>query len=406
MFLKDFAQAAGVDIAQLEELNEEGYLTINDWGNGTKYVPWGDEKLAAIISFPHLKDKILILSDSYMYGYHPELADYLCFHEVIDIVCWLLKLCYSSKDTVKKRNYRLHTLLRDFLNKAEFDLGKVNRLVGSAHSKDKFSFHLNKGWYNELVRSCPLDADALNIGTKHDPNHSKGKSVAWNITQSYYAVYEYVNALVFTNVENLRTEEHRKSTRHFNTTLLGKFAKHLVKYPFNITSPLLADMSTLRDGEQKFWHFQYARYPRDASKSIYELEKTYIKLTASEGNFLDFMYNFRVWANYLGINSIIGLEEGYYLTYLYKNLGVLCFFYACFAEIMALAFLGEDATIELLENIASKYILKQDDFRENWYYVPMFIRFRLYREFGLVKNDIDFLTPLNLDPILYQAHRF
>ena len=75
------------------------------------------------------------------------------------------------------------------------------------------AFHLNKGWYNELVRSSLSTPGIANIGTNTDATYARGRSVAWNIIQSYYAIYEYVNSIVFTNTAHMRTEEHQKSTR-------------------------------------------------------------------------------------------------------------------------------------------------------------------------------------------------
>lgn len=388
-----------MDFHELDGFANEGLIPIDSEHNGRKFIWWGENILAAIGMFPSLKWKITLLNDSTMFGYRPHLSDYLCYHGTIDVLCWLLRLRYSPRETIKKRNYRLHVMFDGFLAEQQFDLNRLSDLAGSHHSQSKFAFHLNKGWYNELVRSYPLDADFLNIGTKHDPSHSKGRSLSWNVTQSYYSIYEYVNALVFTNTDDLKTEQHRKSTRHFNATLLGKFSGRLIPYPFNLTNPLLESYDGLRGKTEKFWGFQYATYPRDGYRSIFELEKSLVKLIEAEGNILDFLYDFRVWANYLGIETILALEDGYFLTYLYKNLGILSFFYGCFAEIMALSFLGEEVTVHLLEQIATKFILKQDNFRDHWYLVPMFIRFRLYRKHGLLKNDLPFLAPSNVDPL-------
>ena len=58
-------------------------------------------------------------------------------------------------------------------------------------------------------------------------------------------------------------------------------------------------------------------------------------LITDDHNLLELLYNFRVWANYLGIETIIRLQDGHYLSYLYRNLGILTFFYGCCAELRA-----------------------------------------------------------------------
>lgn len=341
----------------------------------------------------------LALGRSFMYDYHPELSDYLLFHDTIDLVCWLTKLRYSSRQMIKSRHYRLDVLFDSFLQEWQPDIGKLRRLRGKAYSEEKAVFHLNKGWYNELVRTYPLEVEALEIGTRTSPSYSTGRPVAWNIVQSYYAIYEFVNSLVFSNTDNLRTEKHRKSTIHFCNYLLPKFSGVLIPYPFNITNPPLDDIETLRRGHEAFWSYKYARCPRDLQKSIFDIEHDYLTLMDDDHNLLNLLYRFRVWANYLGINTIIALQDGYYLSYLYKNLGMLCFFYACFAELMTLAVFGEDVLVQSLEHIATNHVLRQDQFKDNWYLIPMFIRFRMYCKHGLIHSHIPFLTPPSPDPI-------
>lgn len=397
LYIEAVAAQFNLDAAELENYCNRGYIPYYQH-NGRKVIRQ-QEKLVLAAAHPRLKDSIIILPDSFMYESHPELIEYLSFHGILDILGWLIKLRYSPRETVKRKAYTLPGLFDAFLQVQRFDLVKIRRLVGTDSSEDKFKFHLNKGWYNELARSYPLDAETLKIGTQTSPEHSVGKPLAWNITQSYYSVYEYINALVFTNSKDLRTEEHRKSTRHFNATLLPKFSGRLIPYPFNLTNPVSQDVAALRGADEKFWNTAYARYPRDTSRSIYHLEQDFVGLLAGSKDIPSFLYSFRVWANYLGIDTIIELEDGYFLSHLYKNMSILCFFYGCFAEVMALAFLGVDKTAELLERLAFQYVLKQDNFKKNWLLVPMFIRFRLYQKHGLFNKRLDFLDPSYLDPL-------
>lgn len=357
-------------------------------------------KINLILQNPKLLERIGSFKDFYLYEYHPEITDYLLFHDTIDVICWLLKIRYSSKENIKKKKYRIDFILDGFLKENKISINKLRSTVGKSFSQDKFIFHLKKGWYNELVRLVPIPSDFLEVGTQLKHSNYIGKSPSWNIIQTYYSIYEYTNAIVFTNTDNLRTEQHRKSTTFFNNNLFPKLSKALVFYPFNITASNKNSIESLRGIEKDFWKYKYSRCPRFPKKTIYDLEDIYINFIAEHENLLDFMYKFRVWANYLGINTIIEIEEGPLLCFLYKNLSLLCFFYAAMAELTAIAFLGEDRIIQLLKEFSEKYILKQPNLRENWYLIPSFIRFRLYLKNRLIEESIDFLTPPNPDPLI------
>jgi hypothetical protein len=401
MTIQDVAAQTGIDEADIRRLCTENRLEHMN-SNGTLLVFESEiGKLQQIHAHPHLRRKLEVLDSSFMYDYHPHLTEYLCYHSVFDIFTWLLKVRYSPRDVIRSRAFHLPELFEQFLSDVAFDLRKLRKLIGSQPSEERFIFHLNKGWYNELVRSVPLSQDFLRIGPRTDPENCQGRSVAWNITQSYYSVYEYVNALVFTDTKTLRTEEHRKSTRYFHNHLLEKYSNKLIPYPFNITSPLCDTMDNLRGARRSFWSARYANYPRSPykSKSIFHLEDDMVELLEDDATFLDFFYKFRVWANYLGINTIVALEDGYFLSHLYKNLGLLCFFYGCFTEIMGLALLGEAKLVELARDLAFKHIHKQDAFKSNLYLVPMFLRFRLYRKHGLISDNLDFTLPAIFDPL-------
>jgi hypothetical protein len=356
-------------------------------------------KLHLVIKNPQILEKVGSLDDFYLYEHYPKITEYLFFHDTIDIVCWLLKLRYSSKDSIKNKKYRIDTLLDNFLKENKISINKIRNSVGKNFSEERFIFHLTKGWYNELVRLVPVPSDFLEVGTRLNASSYVGKSPSWNIIQTYYSIYEYTNSIVFTNNDNLNTEQHRKSTKFFNNNLLSKLNGTTVFYPFNITTPCEDSMLTLRGIDKEFWKYKYSKCPRFPEKTIYDLEDVYIKFVSEHGNFLDFIYRFRVWANYLGINTIIEIEEGHLLYFLYKNLSLLCFFYASMAELTAIAFLGEDKTIQILRDFSQKYILKQSNLRENWYLVPPFIRFRLYSKHGFINQPIDFLVPPNPDPL-------
>ncbi|WP_416670131.1 hypothetical protein [Egbenema bharatensis] len=398
--LEEIALETNFPVEKLREICNRITIKIFSLGDKDYILKHHLKKIYLILKNPQILGKIGSLDDFYLYEYYPEITEYLFFHDTIDITCWLLKLRYSSKETIKKKKYRIDSILDGFLRENKISINKIRSSIGKKFSQDKFIFHLTKGWYNELVRLVPVPSDFLEVGTKLETSNYVGKSPSWNIIQTYYSIYEYTNSIVFTNTDNLRTEQHRKSTSFFNNNLFSKMNNTTIFYPFNISTAHKNSISILRGGEKDFWKYKYSKCPRFPEKSIYDLENMYIDFMAEHGNVLDFMYKFRVWANYLGISTIIEIEEGHLLCFLYKNLSLLCFFYAVMAELTAIAFLGEEKTVQLLRELSEKYIFKQSNLRDNWYLIPQFIRFRLYSKHGFVGKSIDFLVPPNPDPLI------
>jgi hypothetical protein len=261
-------------------------------------------------------------------------------------------------------------------------------------------FHLKKGWYNELVRSLPLDVEYLNIGTNIPGNIPDATSVSWNITQTYYSVYEYINSINFCTTDKLNTVQHRKPSKYFNANVIDGLKRSAMGYPFTLTSE-----KNLGIKYPKHIKFEYARYPRNSSQSIQEVTKDVTKMLKkiklkqdSRASLIDFLYDFRVWANYTGIETIVKLENGFLLNYLYKNLGIINFFIAGSSELCALRRLGEDKYLEELRLFSEQYILKQSQYTKKIHLVPVFVRHRIYKHLGLIKGEMSFLF-LNADPI-------
>lgn len=340
------------------------------------------------------------LDDFYLYEHYPDKIEYLYFHDTLDLCCWLFKLRFSPQEYLKKRKYRLDIILDGMLKESKLSARKVKKTFGSKNSRERLIFHLKKGWYNELVRLNPFPKDLLEIGTNPEISSYIGLSPSWNVIQAYYSIYEYTNSMVFTNIDSLRTEQHRKSSNFFNKNLLSKLSGVTAFYPFNIVAGSMEPMLAYRGIDKDFWKYKYARSPRFREKTIYELEDIYLRFLSEEKTFLDFMYKFRVWANYLGIDTILSLEEGYLLGFLYKNLALVCFLFGAMAEITAIAFLGEEEVIKLLQDFSFSFTLKHANFRENWFLIPSFVRFRIYHKNGLINNLPDFLMPPNSDPLL------
>src|SRR5215217_7540227 len=139
------------------------------------------------------------------------------------------------------------------------------------------------------------------------------------------------------------------------------------------------DSSDLKKINRPYWRYRYARSPRNPERDIFQMDNDVHALIGDHEEVVDFLYSFRVWSNYLGIRTILKIEDGAYLRYLYQNLATVCFFYGCFAELMSLALLGQDKTMELLHTVSQESILRRaGGASEDLYFVPVFLRFRIY----------------------------
>ena len=285
---------------------------------------------------------------------YKDIKDYTRFHNAIDRFMWLLRLRYSEKETIKSKKYRLDVLFQQYIithNICSEDIAK--RLIGEKCSKEKFIYFLQQGWYNELAMAYPFVDEPLNLKTSirfSKANWKVDLFPSWYIIKSYYAMYSYYNALVFTNSDSINTFQHRKSTCHFNCALLKKFSNGLFYYPFNISVPMFSDIEALRGVRRKEWEFGYSKFPRDSKKTIYDIEKDFIEdlkgvreelKCKAPVSIIDLVYLFRVWANYIGNDTIVRLQSGGLLLFLERNLYSLTFFIAGFCEMLAIAFLGE-----------------------------------------------------------------
>lgn len=324
-------------------------------------------------------------------GYNDSLesiSEYLKYHDMLDEFVWLLRLMYAPKHIIKNKKYKVSELYQYYL-KENIKIDKISRNIYSkkANNKDKFIYYLKQGWYNELAATYPFnplhDDLSTNIGdVSWDKSWRTELFPSWEIVKSYYSMYSFYNGLLFTNYANADTYNHRNMTNNFNTTLLNKFSKYVVFFPFNmIFDGSDKNLSNFRSRDRDEWKYQYSLYPRSKyyfeetpmpdtdmseqeimellreryearkSKTFYDLESSYysnlvyarntLKCKAPV-NIIDIMYLFRTWANYSGSDTVCQLQKGGYLRYLEKNLYAINYFIAGITEITAICYLGPD----------------------------------------------------------------
>jgi len=331
--------------------------------------------------------------------------EYLFFHNVLDKFCWLIKLHYADRETVRRKRYRLDTLFQWYLRTNRLSPVAAKKSLTATMSPDQLEHNLTKGWHNELVRSDPLHAEYLQVGTNigNWAGPGSGGLAAWNVVQTYYAVFEFLSAVVSAYNPDLRIDGHKKLAREFNNHVQGKLAGFLLFYPLTISS-----VTTDRAFPEHPAHtkFHYATYPRAVGTSIDQLEKLVRDAFALAGegrrtSILDFLYELRLWANYTGVGRLLKLRDGGYQAFLMKNLGTVVFFAGGIAELTYISLFGQSRYAALVQKFAREYIDRSERFARQKYLIPIYVRLRAYKHVGILTGSLRFVFPDTEDPIQF-----
>src|SRR4030042_263073 len=394
-------QLIRLDILDSRVDREGNYLIPDYWYPRSKLLSEDKKYRNEIIKKPR----------HFLYEYHPELTEYLRFHDIVDMFAWMIKIRFSPEDILKNRKYRIDELFQHFLKEINFYPTKIRHsLISGYPSKEKFKFHLTQGWYNEIAASFPFVQD-FNIGSSLDYKDGDPEAElfpSWKIIKSYYSMYSYFTTLVFTENKDLKTAEHRKSSIYFNRHQLSKYSKLILKFPFNIYYKKGFRNKSFLDNSKRAWKFKYAQCPR-GSRSIYDLEKEYRddlkKLFAKEANdndvftILDVLYKFRVWSNYQGINTLTRLKQGGLLLFLDRNLYTINFCVGGLTELVAISLLGKDGFTDLFEEFYLEYVKENDPLYEKWYKIPPIVRYRIYAHQNILKKVPKGFSPPGRDEL-------
>jgi hypothetical protein len=395
-----------LDNTCLQKLIKNGFIHLRTHAGKVFLSSFSSVLLSSLCDNQQLMEELQGIEHSFSIDRHPEIIPYLPYHDFVDRFCWLIKFYYSEKIEVKTKRYKLDALLQRYLLKNEFSMEKLSKTLSINQDIKSLIFHIQKGWYNEIIRSTPLDPDFLNVGTNiKKVNYGESTTFSWNIIQSYYAIYEFTSSLVSSFYGDFNSEEHQKPAKLFNTCISDISKKSAIFFPFLFSSESLKNAIIYPDYLIKY---KYSKHPRNSSKTIQDIESDVIdaflalkqkKKTNHKVTLIDFMFDFRVWANYTGIETILELEDGGYLQFLKKNLGVLIFFYAAMSELCVIAKLGEPEFMKLVDRFSNGYLLKNPKLADNRFLIPLFVRLRIYKHMGFIKNDIPYLFPQLRDPV-------
>ena len=125
-----------------------------------------------------------------------EIGGYHRWHQVVDELSWLVKICYSDSHAIRRKSFRIDHLFFSYMKKNQVSLSKVRRELASRSSATLKAVgdDLKRGWYNELAFLTPLKPSTLGLSHSDldnnlDVSNERFSFPSWRITQSYYTVY-------------------------------------------------------------------------------------------------------------------------------------------------------------------------------------------------------------------------
>jgi|ERR1051325_2022028 hypothetical protein len=132
-------------------------VTIVD---GEYQVEWGDNEEAV---FRKLLEKN---RDRIYEAYTPkELTEYSEWHTLLDELCWLLKVCYTPEQMIKRKKFRTDVIFVRYIQAHKITLKKAQTVfrANQSHTPKTISDDLKRGWYNELAFVVPLKPSTLGL---------------------------------------------------------------------------------------------------------------------------------------------------------------------------------------------------------------------------------------------------
>lgn len=341
-------------------------------------------------------------SDDYYLEQDSLFENYLFLHNIADVFAHLLKLEYAgSKEVVKARNYRLEIIFQNYLRNNKISKEKITKLLHHDLDQDLLKEFLLRGWYNELISLHPISTEYLNIRPSLNENRNKNGpgdqgDFTWKITQTYYSVLDFMR-VIFQAVDpsNYPARSGYGVVKKFSDNLEGKLSNRILFYPFTIFSGKRNKLHKYCD----YCKYYYSSYPRDHSKQAEDLNDFLIDSFAflakekklKKLSILDILYYLREWANYFKIEPLLKLNANRsgYMKFLLKNISIINFFFAGFAELFFISSLGEEEYIKSIQKFSSEYIEKVDMFGKDNFILPLYVRLRIYKHLGIIENGLD-----------------
>jgi hypothetical protein len=335
-----------------------------------------------------------------------DLASYADWHTVIDEVVWLLKVTLSERSDLARHRFRLDWLLQHHLETNVRSLSNVRSSFKPAAVPPRglVEDDLLRGWYNELAYASPLRASTLGLTFGDVEANKKGAESrlmfpSWRFIQAYYAIYFYVRCLCLMKTSGFRLEQHGATLNTFGNGVLAACERALLPWPVSVyyAPGHRVLRSTLPISQLPHLRYDYARHPRTPCRTprdSYEYIRTQLRKRArgrgkhSAYTLIDFLYDFRVWANYKDIDGLLALWGPGYRAFIDMDLAVLVFFIGSAAEIAFASAFGEEAYVDQLQHFYDTFVLRDQQLRGQFRSCPLFQRAEVFRGTGLVNSGV------------------
>ncbi len=347
-----------------------------------------------------------------------EIEDYSEWHELLDELCWLIKICYSSKDDIKHKRFRLDQLFVNYLTFHKVTLKKVSQAFAS-NPKPNFlrvTDDLKRGWYNELSYALPLRKSTLGLSFSDITLNKEDSSIrfafpSWRITSAYYSAYFYLRAITLQKQDGFRIQEHNATILGFKNNLLQPLMRALWKFPFDIiytpkTRVYKRNLLIENLGHTRYNYSCHPRPPHRTASQIFERvyksfsKKAKLRTKPSSYMLFDYLHDFRIWANYLDIGNLLNLWGSGYKTFIDQNLSTLLFFIGGISEIGYISVFGDAKYFEQLQGLYNLFIANNPELESEFINTPIYQRHLIYNEIGFAKSKIVLKAKVNLNVVV------
>lgn len=114
----------------------------------------------------------------------------------------------------------------------------------------------------------------------------------------------------------------------------------------------------------------------------------------------DYMYDFRIWANYLDIDNLLSLHGSGYKSFMDQNLSLLLFIIGGIAELSYIAVFGLRDYVALLQRLHDLFVLNNSQLESTFANTPPYQRLTIYNRLGLIDGQISLKERVDINAVL------
>ncbi len=404
----------------LAEVLEVTPSTVRSWIRRGSLVA---EKRGAQYLIPHVANADFVLKKLKEKHGRPrspfipkEIEAYEKWHTVLDEFCWLLKVTYATREDIKARKFRLDALLAAYLEPNIKKVVKIGKLLGSDPSRKSIvSGDLRRGWYNELFFSVPLKPSTLglsfsDIQSNHESSDDRFTFPSWRIVSSYYACYFYLRGLTIQKEPAVNVHRHDATINAFKFNVVPVLSSNLWAFPMDISWTPKTRIFRRQLPLQSLPHLKYGyaahprvpnRLPIESFEFVYDQFRRRAKKRKNPVKYplLDFLREFRVWANYIDIDNLLSLWGTGYRAFLDQNLTTITFFLAGISEFGFLAVRGPDEYLRELQSFYDGFICNNSTLESSFVNTPMYQRMIILFRLGLIDRKIQLRRHIDINSV-------